>query len=72
MCACHPVNFLLLTCREIFEHMDDDKSGALDAGELSKGLSSLGYQVINGTLWCLLLSSASAGQISFGSSDSCF
>jgi calcium-dependent protein kinase len=31
--------------REIFERMDADSSGALSAEELSKGLSSLGYQV---------------------------
>ncbi len=41
----------------MFEHMDDDKSGALSAEELSKGLSSLGYQVRRAWGLCFTVSS---------------
>ena len=32
-------------CRELFEAMDTDRSGGLDANELAEGLLSRGYRV---------------------------
>ena len=36
---------MILLCRELFEAMDTDRSGGLDAKELAEGLLSRGYRV---------------------------